>query len=602
MADWYNTSTTKHSTSLTSGTEVLDDDDDDGWPFHSRRSPVLSRNAAVATSQPLASAIGIELLRQNANAAEAAIGIAAALAVTEPCSTGVGGDMFCLYYDAQQRKVTCINGSGRSPSRLTKQTIEDWYSNRITDKSNVTLKEAFRDSPLSVTVPGAVAGWEDLWKTHGSGRFTLSQLLEPAAKLAEEGFPVAPVTAHHWKSGLSQITKWIYDNNDDEGTSTSTDKTLLPPLVRENLQPGDVIVNRDLANVLREIGVHGAQSGFYQGRAGKAIVQVLKKHGGCMELSDLTNHTSDFPDPISTEYRGCQLWQAPPNGQGIAGLIALAGLRHMEEKGIIHEPISPSTIGSADAYHAMMEMMRLGFADARAHVSDPGYMKMSTSDLLDSERIGRRAESLFDATSARIHGIPDASSCTVSFQVVDTNGNAVSFVNSNFQGFGTGIIPDGCGFTLQNRGCGFTLDDDEHPNAVGPNKRPYHTIIPGILTHTDTGELYATISNMGGNMQPQGHLQLTVDMLAGNMDPQAAIDMPRFCIQSGTQNGTIYFEDGVDERVIEELKRRGHKMTTGLMGHKRALFGRAQIIKRDRRTGVLWAGSDGRADGCAIGF
>jgi gamma-glutamyltranspeptidase/glutathione hydrolase len=601
MADWYSTSTTESCASLTAGTKVLEDDDD--WPFHSRRSPVLSRNAAVATSQPLASAIGIELLRQNANAAEAAIGIAAALAVTEPCSTGVGGDMFCLYYDAKQRKVTCINGSGRSPSQLTKQTIEEWHSNHSTDKSGVNLKEAFRDSPLSVTVPGAVAGWEDLWKIHGSGKFALSQLLEPAAKLAEEGFPVAPVTAHHWKSGLCQITKWIFNHDEEKSTSTTTTTTThLPPLVQDNLQPGDVIVNRDLANVLRDIGVHGAQNGFYQGRAGKAIVQVLKKYGGCMELSDLANHTSDFPEPIFTEYRGCRLWQAPPNGQGIAGLIALSGLRHIEETGIVKEPISRNSIGSADAYHAMMEMMRLGFADARAHVSDPSNMKISASKLLDPERIGQRAASLFDATAARIHGIPDASSCTVSFQVVDTFGNAISFVNSNFQGFGTGIIPDGCGFTLQNRGFGFNLDDDEHPNSVGPNKRPYHTIIPGILTHADTGELYATVSNMGGNMQPQGHLQLTVDMLAGNLDPQAAIDMPRFCIQSGTQNGTIFLEHGVDEAVIEELKRRGHKMTTGLRGHKRALFGRAQIIKRDRRTGVLWAGSDGRADGCAIGF
>jgi gamma-glutamyltranspeptidase/glutathione hydrolase len=249
----------------------------------------------------------------------------------------------------------------------------------------------------------------------------------------------------------------------------------------------------------------------------------------------------------------------------------------------------------------MIEMMRLGFADGRAHVADEAHMSVSVEQLLDPKRINDRAESLFEPEKATIAGTPIASSCTVSFQVVDKDGNAISFVNSNYMGFGTGIVPSGCGFTLQNRGFGFTLEQN-HPNVVAPRKRPYHTIIPGMITYSDTNELHSTISNMGGNMQPQGHLQLTVDMVAGGLDPQAAIDLPRFCIADGTKDGMVQIEGGVEEKDILELKVRGHNLQDNVFGHARSVFGRAQIIKRNRQTGVLWGGSDGRADGCAIGF
>jgi gamma-glutamyltranspeptidase/glutathione hydrolase len=365
-------------------------------------------------------------------------------------------------------------------------------------------------------------------------------------------------------------------------------------------EPGDLIYNPDLARVLRELGSLGPKEGFYMGETGKAIVDVVQKHGGHLTMDDLQSHSSMFPEAISADYRGHKLWQVPPNGQGIAGLIALTGLAYLEEEKVI-SPLSPESIGGTDSYHVMMEMMRLAYADATAHVGDPDTMHVTSEWLLDKERIGKRAVAMFDPSKATIHGAPDASSCTVSFQVVDDQGNAISFVNSHFMGFGSGIVPKGCGFTLQNRGFGFTLTDG-HPNAPAPAKRPFHTIIPGIITHADTGELYATISNMGGNMQPQGHLQLTVNMLAGGLDPQAAIDMPRFCIADGTQGGTAYLESGIDERVVKELDALGHSLLPNIAGHERSVFGRAQIIKRDRRTGVLWAGSDGRADGCAIGY
>ena len=414
------------------------------------------------------------------------------------------------------------------------------------------------------------------------------ELLEPAARLAEEGFPVAPVTSYHWKSGMRQITKWL---GEEEEVPLSVNG--------RGPEPGDIIQNKDLANVLRQLGQQGAK-GFYQGIIGRAIVESVQKHGGCLAMEDLAQHSSTFPEPIFAEYKDVKLWQVPPNGQGVAGLVALSGLQHLESKSII-PPISPETMASTNTYHSLLEMMRLGFADATAHVGDPDHMAVKSSWLLDKQRIGKRAEKIFDPHRARIQGMPDASSCTVSFQVVDEDGNAISFVNSNYMGFGTGIVPKGCGFTLQNRGFGFTLKAG-HPNAPAPGKRPFHTIIPGMLTHGDTDELYATISNMGGNMQPQGHLQLTVAMLAGGLDPQAAIDMPRFCINDGSQGGTAYMEEGFSETIINELISRGHFLRANITGHDRSVFGRAQIIKRDRTTGVLWAGSDGRADGCAMGF
>jgi gamma-glutamyltranspeptidase/glutathione hydrolase len=575
MADWF-----ANRNSTIEVKSVVDE-----IPFRSRRSPVVCRNGCVASSQPLASSIGVDILKQGGNAADAAIAVAAALCVTEPCSTGLGGDMFSLYYDSQKKEVDCINGSGFSPENMNLDVLK----NAFPDNHGGVDEEKFQLSALAVTVPGAAKGYEDLLQIHGSGKFSLSELLEPAAKLAEEGFPVAPVTSYHWRSGIAQIKNWIPEG---ESIPLTVDGTNGP-------QPGDIIINTDLAKVLRELGANGATKGFYEGGTGQAIVDAVQKHGGTMTMDDLKFQKSSFPKPCFAEYRDVKLWQVPPNGQGIAGLIALKGLAHLEETGKV--TISPEKIGTADAYHAMIEMMRLGFADGRAHVADEAHMSVSVEQLLDSKRINDRAESLFEPEKATIAGTPIASSCTVSFQVVDKDGNAISFVNSNYMGFGTGIVPSGCGFTLQNRGFGFTLEQN-HPNVVAPRKRPYHTIIPGMITYSDTNELHSTISNMGGNMQPQGHLQLTVDMVAGGLDPQAAIDLPRFCIADGTKDGMVQIEGGVEEKEILELKVRGHKLQDNVVGHARSVFGRAQIIKRNRETGVLWAGSDGRADGCAIGF
>jgi len=587
MADWYSaaatTTTTEDDDAAASPVEETGIVHHFDLPSTTRRSPVMCRNGCVASSQPLASSIGLDLLRKGANAAEAGIAVSAALGVTEPCSCGLGGDMFCLYYDAATKKVTAINASGKSPKNLTLERIRE----------DCPQADDFRLSPHAVTVPGTARGYEDLLERHGSGNFGLAELLEPAARLAEEGFPVQTVTAPYWSNGVrTQIQKWIPDGEPI-------------PLTVDGVKPpaaGDIVCNPDVAKVLRRLGELGATEGFYKGETGKAIVEAVRKHGGVMTLEDLEDCASSFPDPISVDYHGVRLWEVPPNGQGIAALIALKGIEALESK--TSEEKEEEEPWSVESYHRMIEMMRLGFADARAHVCDLDHMSVTCEAILDENRLVDRAKTLFDPEKAAIPGTPDPSSCTVSFQVVDKAGNAISFVNSNFMGFGTGIVPDECGFTLQNRGFGFTVTPgkEDHPNFFAPSKRPCHTILPGMLTYKDSGDLYATISNMGGNMQPQGHVQLTVHMVKHGLDPQAAIDMPRFCIADGTQAGKVLMEKEVPKSVLRKLKAMGHTVQGNIEGPTRAIFGKAQIIKKDPTNGVLWAGSEGRADGCAMGY
>jgi len=583
--------------------------------FTSRRSPVYCTNAAVATSQPLATSIGIHVLRGlGGNAADASVAIAAALAVLEPCSTGLGGDMFALWYDGAKKKVDAINGSGKSPTNLTLNAVQNFYEKQSNKKlSSSELQTKYENGVHSITVPGAAQGWEDVFNKYGSGRLTFLQVLEPAIKLADEGFPVGTLTAMRWSQQMSDVTKWYSrEEIDARFVEMSVDGKGTPP------KPGQLFKNPHMAKVLTSLGTHGAQRGFYQSFPGKSIAECIQKHGGFLTKEDLTNHTtSTFPSPICVNYRGINVWEVPPNGQGIAGLIALKGLQALEDEKII----TSSSLGmengdeniyhpqpSAEMLHAQIEMMRLGFGDARAFVCDPEFdndsgkiEECSTEWLLDPGRISKRAVDLFDVKKAVIHAKPTPCSCTVSFQVVDETGNAMSFVNSNYMGFGTGLTPSKCGFTLQNRGSGFSLDP-KHPNVLEPGKRPYHTIIPCILTHADTGNLYASLSNMGGFMQPQGHMQLVVGLVANGLDAQTAIDAPRFCIIDGTQNGVVLVEDGFHPDTIAALSKFGHNMRVGIAGHEREAFGRAQIITINKETGILCAGSDGRADGCALGY
>ncbi|CAM9163253.1 unnamed protein product [Ascophyllum nodosum] len=579
--------------------------------FRSRRSPVLGTSAAVATSQPLATDIGARILRCGGNAVDASIAISAALSVLEPCSTGLGGDCFLLYYEASTRKVHGLNGSGMAPAALTlERCLSDlpWASEEIP-----------AEHPHSVTVPGAAAGWCDALSRWGSGSLSLSEILEPAALLAQNGFPVSPVTAFHWKLCAPQLEAGPHG------------AALLMPNGKPP-QAGEVFRNHDMARVLRELGAGGKEA-FYEGSIGSAIVDVVRELGGVLSMEDLKAHETSFVDPISVEIDGVRVHEVPPNGQGITVLLALNILK---ELGVVGEGEKtgagagaanvelPTDREKAAYWHRLIEALRLAFADTRWYCADPDKVYVPVEELLGRNYAAERAR-LIDPAKASVDvvkGSPTKSSCTVSFQVVDEAGNAVSFVNSNYLGFGSGIIPKGCGFTLQSRGSNFALDP-EHPNVLAPGKRPYHTIIPCMVTTADTGELFATMTNMGGFMQAQGHVQLLMNLLFRGMDPQAAIDAPRFCIFDGKANGKIGVEpwtsedegteatavtdrgeDGQRAGVVNVLRRMGHSVVVR-GGHDRAEMGRAQIIQRkvvDGATQVLWCGSDGRADGCAMAW
>ncbi len=533
--------------------------------FASRRSPVYGRGGMVAASQPLAVAAGIEILSRGGNAADAAVAVAAALNVTEPTSTGIGGDMFALFFDAHTQQVTALNGSGRAPAALTLEKIQ---------REGLTELPAFH--PYTVTIPGACAGWCDLIEQHGS--LSLQDILAPAIRLAEQGFPVAPLTSYFWQRGAGRQLK-----SAPNGSELTIDG--------RGPGPGEIFRNPGLARTLKKVA-QGGKEAYYQGELAEAIASVVQQAGGCLTVEDLAAHTSTWETPISTTYRGYRVYECPPNGQGLAALIALNLLEGFDLASL--DPLS------AERLHLEIEAMRLAFADAGWYVSDPRFNELPIAELLSKEYADRRRK-LMDPRRANLDqepGEPVASSDTVYFSVADGFGNACSFINSNYMGFGTGIVPKGWGFTLQNRGHNFTLDP-AHPNALAPRKRPYHTIIPAMATRELDGSLFASFGVMGGFMQPQGHVQVFAALVDSDLDPQAALDLSRFCIDDGRPSGAVSLEDGIPGEALEELARRGHSVEK-VVGWERALFGRGQIILRDPRTGVLIGGSDPRADGCAM--
>ncbi len=523
----------------------------------------------VATSQPLAVSAGLEMLSKGGNAADAAVAAAAALNVTEPTSTGIGGDCFAIYYQAADQKLSALNGSGRAPGTLTLERLR---------------KEGFSQElppyhPYTITVPGACAGWCDLVAKFG--RLEMSQVLDPAIRLAEEGFPVAPITAHFWSRGVDRQLK---------NAPGGLELTINGRAPRE----GEIFCNLGLGRTFRLIAERGKES-FYQNMIAEAIVKVVQQVGGCLSMDDLAEHESTWEIPISTTYRDLRIWECPPNGQGLAALL---GLNILEGFDLSNLPLL-----STKRLHLETEAMRLAFADTSWYVADPEFNPAPVEDLLSKAYADQRRQ-LINPTRATLdqnHGAPTSSSDTVYLSVVDGEGNACSFINSNYMGFGTGIVPSGWGFSLQNRGHNFRLDP-RHPNALAPGKRPYHTIIPAMATrqNPDGGEdLYASFGVMGGFMQPQGHLQVVVSIVDDHLNPQQALDQPRFCINDGESGGGVSLEEGITSQVCSELTAMGHTISL-VRGHERALFGRGQIILRDPESGVLCGGSDPRADGCAM--
>ncbi len=532
--------------------------------FDRKLQPVRGTRGICASSQPEASRIGVAILNAGGNAADAAIGMAAALNVTEPCSTGLGGDVFVLYYRASDKKLLALNGSGRSPVQLTLEKV-----NASGFADHLPPAHAF-----NVTVPGACAAWCDLQEA--VGRLSMEQILSPAMELANRGFPVQPVTSHFWSRGVEHLLP------------------VHPSIAAFSIdgrgpEPYQHFRNPDLANTLQSI-IDGGKSTFYTGRIAESIVHAVKDAGGCLSLDDLASHTSTWVDPIGIEYNGINVWECPPNGQGIAALIALNILRNFDLR------LLPSK--SASLLHLQIEAMKLAFADAHRYVADPEFAAIPMDQLLSRAYAAERSR-LIDPSRANPsvqHGTPISTSDTVYFCVVDAEGNACSFIASNYMGFGTGIVPQGCGFSLQNRGNNFSLDPGSW-NVLAPRKRPYHTIIPGMLTNAD-GTLLGPFGVMGGFMQPQGHLQVVSALTDSGLGVQEALDLPRFCIEPRSAPVSVDLESGIPENVMQDLAAMGHTVRP-VSGTGRAVFGRGQLILK-QSDGSLIAGSDPRADGCAL--
>jgi gamma-glutamyltranspeptidase/glutathione hydrolase len=507
----------------------------------------------------------LEILAKGGNAADAAVAAGAALNVTEPSSTGIGGDMFALYYSADTKRVTALNGSGRAPAALTLDRLKkDGFSTELPPFHAHTI-----------TVPGACAGWFDLIQKHGA--LSMPEILAPAIRLASEGFPVASLTSFYWQRGVDRQLKSSL--NGYELTING-----------RGPNAGEIFRNPNLARTF-ELVAHEGSTVFYQGEIAEAIVGVIKEAGGFMTLDDLAAHTSTWEEPISVDYRGLRVHECPPNGQGITALLALNILEGFDVSKL--DPLSTERL------HLMIESLRLAFADARWYVADPKFSNVPMHELLSKDYADERRK-LIDTKRATIdqkHGTPVASSGTVYLSVADKFGNACSFINSNYWGFGTGIVPKGYGFTLQNRGHNFSLDPN-HPNRLEPRKRPYHTIIPAMVTRQD-GSLYASYGVMGGFMQPQGHVQVLSALVDHSLDPQAALDLPRFCIDVEGAGGRVGIEEGIPAEIFSELEKMGHPVYS-VRNLDRSLFGRGQVILRDAETGILCAGSDPRADGCAM--
>lgn len=558
----------------------------DTFVFSSRRSPVISLNGCVASSQPLATNTGLDILKRGGNAADAAVAVAAALAVTEPGSTGLGGDAFCLFYNGRTGDIKGLNGSGRSAKA---QSLDYMESRGFSTEAPPSAFDA-----LNVTVPGAPACWCDAIQRFGSHKLSLQEVLRGAMELAEVGFPVAEVTAHHWALGVS--------GHRDAG------KHLGPDLLIDGHAPkrGQVFRNLALAQTLRELGECG-KAAFYEGRVAAAIVDVIRENGGVMTLEDLKSHNSEVISPIGTRYKGVTLWEPPPNGQGLAALLLLNILDNFPLKDMDHN--------SSDYIHILAEALRLAQTDVLRYLGDPDHVTVPIEVLLEKSYGRTRAQSIsLDRVMEGVRPGLETGSDTVYFCVIDGEGNACSFVNSIYMGFGSGLVPKDCGFPLQNRGANFSLRRG-HPNCIAGGKRPYHTIISALVTDSESEKLLAALGVMGAFMQPQGHVQVLLNMVEFGMNPQQALDAPRVYVDYDHKSDqwTVNLEEGIDRNVAEELRRRGHNVNWPITGHKRSQFGRGQIItvgdwwdpsvnQNDRPIRVLWAGSDPRADGCAQGY
>jgi len=542
----------------------------------SGRSVTHATNGMVATSHPLAAQIGLDVLKNGGNAIDAAIATNAAMGLLEPTSNGIGGDLYAIVWDAKAKKLYGLNASGRAPSKATLAYFKEHNLDQIPDRG-----------PLSWSVPGCVDGWDQLHKKFGSK--PLAELLAPTIKYAEAGTPVPEVIAGYWKASQPMLAR-------DPGLS----KTFLIPDGNGGRRApwvGEVFANPELAESLKLIAA-GGRDAYYKGPIAEKIVALSDKAGGLFSKADFENHKSEWVEPVFTNYRGYDIWELPPPGQGIAALQMLNLL----------EPYDLRKLGphSPDYWHLLVEAKKLAFADRAKYYADPAFSKVPVETLI-SKSYSEERRKMLDLKKAQT-AIPAGDAKlgkaeTIYLCVVDKDHNCVSLIQSNYMGFGSGLAAPGTGFGLQNRGCLFALDE-HHANRLEPGKRPFHTIIPAFASKD--GKPWFTFGVMGGDMQPQGHVQILVNLIDFGMDVQAAGDAPRIeHIGSATptgkpgraDGGAIQAENGLPESVVKELEKRGH-----IVNRVRINGGGYQGIMIDPRTGVLHGGTETRKDGVAIGY
>lgn len=538
-----------------------------GKPF-ATRSEVIARYGMACTSQPLATQVALDILKKGGNAVDAAIAANAVLGLVEPTGNGIGGDLFAIVWDASTQKLYGLNASGRSPKSLTLEYFKKEGYDRI---------PAY--GPLPVSVPGCVDGWFELHKKFGN--LSMQDILQPAINYAKNGFPVTELISYYWQGNARYLQRF------------PNFKEIFMPGGRTP-QKGEIFKNPYLAETLSELASQG-RNYFYKGEIARTIDKFIREQGGFLSYEDLAAHHSEWVEPISTNYRGYDLWELPPNGQGTAALQILNILEGFD--------IASMGFGSAEYIHNFVEAKKLAFEDRAKYYADPGFADIPL-DWLISKEYGKERRELIntDRAAQRLEaGVPEQGN-TIYLTVADKAGTMISLIQSNYRGMGSGMVPPKLGFILQDRGELFSLTKG-HANVFEPGKRPFHTIIPAFITKD--GEPWVSFGVMGGSMQPQGHAQIVVNLIDFGMNLQEAGDAPR--IRHGgssqptgskmTDGGTVYLESGISYETLHSLMRKGHDVQWTIGG-----FGGYQAIMWDKKNKVYFGASESRKDGQAAGY
>ncbi|WP_170295471.1 gamma-glutamyltransferase family protein [Chengkuizengella sediminis] len=528
-------------------------------PYPSQRMTVFAKRGMVATSQPIAAQAGLDILKKGGNAIDAAIATAACLTVVEPTSNGIGGDAFALVWN--KGELHGLNATGPAPKKISINALKEMGYNTIPDYGWIP-----------VTVPGAPCAWSKL--SNQFGKLSLKEVLEPAIHYAENGYPISPILGKYWDMAYNRYKKHLIGPEFKPWFDTFAPKGRAPKI-------GEMWGSIEHAKTLKSIAETNGES-FYRGELAQKIISFSKLYGGFLTEEDLGEYQSEWVKPISLNYRGYDVWEMPPNGQGIVTLMALNILKDF----------SFTEKESVDTYHKQIEAMKLAFTDGKKYITDPNHMTTTVKQLLSEEYGNQQAKLICNQAL-----IPDAGSPvkggTVYLATADDQGNMVSFIQSNYSGFGSGLVVPGTGIALQNRGSDFSLDPS-HDNSLQPGKKTYHTIIPGFITKGN--DAIGPFGIMGAYMQPQGHLQVVMNMIDFHLNPQSALDAPRWRWMEGKK---IKVEHNFPHHIAKQLASRGHEIEIAL---DQGGFGRGQIICRDLQTGVLSGGTESRTDGAISAY